>query len=245
VLGTRHGRWNKMQHFQKAVWGSILLALALVVIAVPAASAGNGNGPRTAPPGINSYGQTFTQFDNAQNAPAQFLGGSDVAETPAQAYASASTSQSVEIAPGLTLAQATGVAPIPTGTMQSLAARNGVSVVSLAATVSCASGNNGWQWGTWPEQQVITDWTSRCWTGSIVTSRSTSVTQSTTLCNADGAQSIVQAGGVGSGFVKWYDIGNFDCPFVTSIILDYHHQRILGMEVTGGGGYFIYTYGGS
>jgi hypothetical protein len=192
----------------------------------------------------NSYGETCSQFLAAQNAPGQQTSvGTYSTETPSQAYASASTSQYVEYPSSLSLAQATGEQPIPASKQLALASAAGVSVVA-SSDVNCGVfDSRSWTWGTWPAQQTVTDHTHRCYNGSIVTYRATTVTQGVTLCNADGTQTWRSAGGTGTGFVRWDDQGNFDCPFplTNGIFLDPQHQRTIILEATGGGGYWIWS----
>jgi hypothetical protein len=209
---------------------AVMAALAAVTVLVASAQAHATT--------ATQKGMTYTQFKYDENTGSVPLGSTNSPESASAAYASASTSQSVEIAPGLTLAQATGVAPISTSQKQTLAASAGVSVMTLASTATCAYGTRGWQWGTWPEEQKLYDHTNRCYNGSIVTYRATTVTQSTTLCNSDGTQTWKVTGGTGTGYVIWDDQGQFDCPFVIYVISD-HHTRTLQMEATGGGGYWI------
>jgi hypothetical protein len=208
---------------------ALIAALAVAVVTVVPASAGRK---------ATQDGMTYAQFQYDENTGSVSLGGTETIESAKQAEASASTSQDVEIASGLTLDQATGAKPLTTSQEQTLAAAAGVSVVTLSATATCAYDTKGWQWGTWPEEQTLYDHTNRCWNGSIVTYRATNVSQSTTLCNSDGTQTWRVAGGTGTGYVIWDDVGQYDCPFVLYVISD-HHTRTMQMEATGGGGYWI------
>jgi hypothetical protein len=223
---------------------SILAILAVIAVVAVGSSMAKASGDPCAGVTVkNKYGETCTQFLTAQNAPGKALSGSDTVESAATAYAAASTSQSYEVASGMTLAQATGITPMTASQQQALAAADGLSVMALSASPTCVYGKRQWQWGAWPAQQIVTDHTHRCYNGSIVTYRATTVTQDVTLCNIDGTKTFKSAGGTGTGYVRWDDVGYFDCPFplTDGFLLDPHHTRTIILEATGGGGYWIWS----
>jgi len=139
-------------------------------------------------------------------APAAVQSGSTTrAISPQEALAAASVAgATVSIAPGLSLAQAVG-----------LALPGAASSAVRPASVGC-SANAAWhEWGTWPYQQRITDTTYWCAVyGDHITYTSSSVTASGTLCGTGWTSSQLIGGGIGYSWFVMRSSAGWNCPTV-------------------------------
>ena len=136
--------------------------------------------------------------------------------TPAAALAAAARPGAVtDVAPGLSVDQAVGLAPDTSS--------NPSAVRRLAHTLGghyCFSGSENVQWGSWPYQQVVYDNTFWCayWGGQI-TYRSTNVSHSGMMCGGSGDYTYRLVGGVGDVYVVYRVGAYFACstiiPWIT------------------------------
>jgi len=103
---------------------------------------------------------------------------------------------------------------------------------------TCWNGDIGYQWGTWPYQQVVQVNTSWCGNGSVLTYRSTYVTTGAYLCNGHDAFGYKIGGGVGTGSEVERTGAYFDCqtpvPYVSL-----HYTRQMNVIVGAGGAYYL------
>ena len=198
----------------------VLLACILALVAVPAAAAAKPD-PGLLPP---------TAADAAAGAPGHALETVVHRISAQQALALATApGATTTVAPGLSVAQAVGLAP----TQQRRLAR-------AATSVWCYSGSTGEQWGIWPYQLDVHDHTSWCaWYGGAITMRSTTVTTSTALCSQNGTYNYLNSGGAGSTFVAWRSGAYFSCP-TTVPWITYHYNKWIDLEANDYGAYFVY-----
>jgi hypothetical protein len=140
-------------------------------------------------------------------------GSSTRAVSSREAFRSASDpGANVWVDPGLSLAQAVGLAPAAS-VETSAATTAGPDAAIVGLTTVCWA-NAAWhEWGTWPYQQRITDTTYWCAIyGSRITYRSSSVTGSGTLCGTSWTSSQLVAGGVGYSWFTMRSSAGFSCP---------------------------------
>ena len=174
--------------------------LAAIVL-VPTAAAG---GPKPASP---------ADAQALVSAPAVVASGSSSRAVSAQeALAAASRPGAVvSLAPGLTAAQAVGLAPtVSTSASSSTAQR---TIQRRAAYTACSANAQWYEWGTWPYQQRITDTTYWCAVyGDHITYTSSTTNGSGTLCSTSWTSAQIISGGIGySWFVNRASAG-FSCP---------------------------------
>ena len=134
--------------------------------------------------------------------------------SPQEAYAAATTpGASVYVAPGMTLAQSVGLTPtVGVATPTSPLAK---AAVAAQASTGCAATQSGWSWGTWPYEQTITDVTYWCAIyGVVITSRSTTVTATGTLCGTGWTSGQLISGGVGYTWFTMRASAGWNCPTV-------------------------------
>ena len=198
----------------------VLFMLMLAVLVVPAVSAAKP-APAPLPP---------DEAAAAADGPAQSLGKSIHRITAQEALALATApGAATTVAPGLSIAQAVGAAPI----QQRRLAR-------AAASLYCYTGTVGQGWGVWPYEIDVYDHTAWCaWYGGSITMRSTTVTTNTALCSQNGTYSYLNAGGVGSVFVAWRSGGYFSCP-TTIPWITFHYNKWMDLEANDYGSYFVY-----
>ncbi len=133
----------------------------------------------------------------------------------------------VSVAPGMSPAQAVGLAPVV-----SLSATTGAVVRPIGTTTSAVacSANAAWhEWGTWPYQQRITDTTYWCAVyGDHITYTSSSATASGTLCGADWARSQQIGGGIGYSWFVVRSSAEWACPTVIPWVVLHpsHHEDV-------------------
>ncbi len=135
--------------------------------------------------------------------------------SPQEAYAAATApGASVYVAPGMTLAQAVGLAPtVAVATPTSALTKP--ALAAQAASTGCAATQSGWTWGTWPYEQTITDITYWCAiTGVVITSRSTTVTATGTFCGTGWTAGQLISGGIGYTWFTMRASAGWNCPTV-------------------------------
>lgn len=180
-----------------------VLAILTTVAFAPAASAG---GPQPLPP---------AQAEALLGTPSLVPSSSVTRRvSPQEALAAATLAgASVSVASGMSLAQAVGLAPTAGPAVSTSSV---VKPVAAAQSSSgCAATQSGWQWGTWPYDQQITDVTYWCVVyGVSITYRSTVVTASGTLCGTGWTASQLISGGVGYTWFVTRASAGWNCPTV-------------------------------
>jgi hypothetical protein len=137
----------------------------------------------------------------------------------------------IEVAPGLSLAQAVGLADPP----RRLSRR--------ATSLWCWSGNVPQEWGYWPYDLWVHDYTEWCgYYGGALTYRSTFVTARSTLCSSGDTFNVRLVGGVGYTFVAWRDGASFTCQTAVPWI-SVHYQHTIDLSANTFGAYYIYATG--
>lgn len=183
---------------------AIIVGLAAALSAVVLVPTGAAGGPQPAAP---------TQAQALISAPAVVVSGSVTRKVSAQEALSAASQPGavVEVAPGLSAAQAVGLAPavsVSTSTAGPI-----VKPIGTATAATACSSNAQWsEWGTWPYQQRITDTTYWCAVyGDHITYTSSTTNGSGTLCGTSWTSSQTISGGIGySWFVNRASAG-FSC----------------------------------
>lgn len=176
----------------------------LVAVALVSAAAGGAQKPQPVPaPQLLPEAQAQALI----NAPAAIPSGGSVtrAVSAQEALAAASLpGASVSVAPGLSLQDAVGLAPV-----------RSLSAVRRAAYTGCAA-NAAWhEWGTWPYEQRITDTTYWCAVyGDHITYTASSATGSGTLCGTEWTSSQTISGGIGYSWFVTRSRAGFSCPTV-------------------------------
>ena len=181
------------------VTGVVIAAIAALVVLVPMASAGD---PQPLAP------------DQAQ---ALITAPSPVASTsvtrrvsPQEALAAASAPGATTfVAPGMTLAQAVGIAP----TVGPITSTSALARPAAADSQPCESNVSGWHWGLWPYDQNISDTTYWCAIyGVSITYRTTTVTASGTLCGTSWTSAALISGGIGYNWFTMRASAGWSCP---------------------------------
>jgi len=122
----------------------------------------------------------------------------------------------VQIAPGLTLRQAVGLDPIPAATMARLRRLAGYTTGRVAATAWAGCSTHSWlqTFGNYPFNVSITDHTTWCAKGGVITSKSTNATQTgSTFCTIGTMKYPVVVGGIGKLNLDWQDWGTWFCTW--------------------------------
>lgn len=131
------------------------------------------------------------------------------AESPQAAMAAASQSGAqVEVAPGMTPAQATGAASSsPNGAVAA-------ETAAVAASPVCWHQDGMWEeWGTWPYQQRVTETRDWCgYLGGAQTYRVSSARGGTTLCSWGSQYTNFVSGGNGKTWTVVRSGASFACP---------------------------------
>jgi hypothetical protein len=207
----------------------VVVALALVV---PAAASARPPGPAAPVP---------TPLPEAQAealvaAPAAVPDGSVTwSVSPQEALGAASLpGAAVYVAPGLSLAQAVGVAP---------AAELGLAHTTAAESVGCSSNRAYRTWGTWPYEQQLSDTTYWCAVyGDHITYFSSTANATGTLCDSSWRSSQVTSGGIGYSWFVIRSSAGWSCPTVVpwfnlhpSHYMDYARNAWGSTEYVGSG----------
>jgi hypothetical protein len=167
------------------------------------------------------YGAPVEQMKALTDSRPTTGGGAPQAITPMQAYQAASErGATVEVADGLSLEQAVGLAATASTTAPLAAAPR-----ASTASVACWRWAPWVRWGTWPwHQKVVNDFSWCAVYGDHITSWSSHVSLDAYLCGYSGAYGYKQVGGAGYGVVRHRAGGYFSCaspyPFIT-----YHYNR--------------------
>jgi hypothetical protein len=193
----------------------LLAALAAAAL-VPGASAGGGPQP-LAP----------AQAQALLDAPAVTTSVTRSASPQEALAASSLPGAVVSVAPGLSAAQAVGIAP-------AVSLSSGISsivtpVAAVAAATGCAANVMTTSWGTWPYDQHLADTTYWCAVyGSSITYRSTTVTATGTLCGTGWTSSQLISGGVGYSWFVMRSSAGWNCPTVIPFVTLHpsHHEDV-------------------
>lgn len=181
-----------------------IVGLAAALSGIALVPTGAASGPQPAAP---------TQAQALVDAPALVLSGSVTRKVSAQEALSAASLPGavVAIAPGLSAAQAVGLAPAAS-TSTSTASSIVRPIGTTTAATACSSNAQWSEWGTWPYQQRITDTTYWCAVfGDHITYTSSTTNASGTLCGTSWTSSQTISGGIGySWFVNRASAG-FSC----------------------------------
>ena len=179
---------------------------------------------------------SLAQAQALSSAPGRTLGVSIHRVTAQEALAAASRSgASTEVASGLTLGQAVGMASSPAADAPTVR-----RLSRATAAQTCWSGQESVSWGIWPYNQVVYDNTYWCaYIGGAITYRSTNVTHGSALCNGSGDYTFRISGGAGYAYVA-YQVGAYfscqtDIPWITI-----NTSRSFSAEVNNYGSMFIY-----
>jgi len=150
----------------------------------------------------------------------------------------------VQIARGLTLRQAVGLDPIPAATLARLERRAGYPAGRLPAAAWAGCSTHSWlqTFGNYPWNVSITDHTTWCAKGGVVTSKSTTATQTgADLCTIGGMQYFTNVGGIGKANFDWTDQGSWSCtwaPGATRGATDWVEMHV---DATGPSHYSVVT----
>jgi hypothetical protein len=126
--------------------------------------------------------------------------------TPDEALAAASQpGADVDLLPGITPQQATGLSPTP-ATSHASETEGGDTTGS-----TCWFASVWGEWGIYPYQQRVTDNTYWCGRGGILTYRDTYATLGSSLCTHDNGYDFRIGGAVGNFYVLLQVGGSFSC----------------------------------
>ena len=204
-----------------------VLATLVGALALSLAAVASGGGVKPLPP---------QAADAAANAPGQAIAAAAHRVTPATALAAAGApGADTEIAPGLSAAQAVGLAD---------GSRSAQSARRAAGGTLCFSVVMKGFWGAWPYATGVEDDTYWCGNGVTISYRTTHVLLTGGgLCGGHDAYGFKVGGGVGYYWEQERVGGYFDCPtYVPWITL--HYDRHFDGIVTADGGAFTANQSG-
>jgi hypothetical protein len=200
--------------------GAVSLAALAVTVASAVAGTAAAGGPQPLPQ---------AQASALIAAPAAVQSGSSTRAASPQEVVAAASAQgaTVSVAPGMTLLQAVGLAPV-------LSLSAGASSVlrpigATTAAIGCWANAAWWEWGTWPYEQHLTDTTYWCAAvGDHITTTTSNATASGTLCGTAWTSSQIIGGGIGASWFVTRSSAQWNCPTVIPWVTLHpsHHEDI-------------------